>query len=697
MTGSDSSPVDCRSKWRREFCWWGGYLAIALFASWPLAYQPGSAISLGYEAESTVPLLNVWTLWWNSDRLSAGFADYWNAPIFHPTMGTFAFSEAQPLMIIVAPVIWLTGNKILAYNIYLWSILSLNGYSSRRLLLRVGHHPFLAFCGGLICQMLPFVWWQSGVVQLTTLFGAVWTIHSLMDVFECSAGSHLSASVGTPHTKRTAVCNGLKLGGSYCVTYLLCNYWGMFLTLLLIPSSVWFWNASLFRIRFWLSIFIAAVISASILGPLVYVQKSLAGKHQWTREQSWIRDLSAHSRDYLDAPRTTTFRAALPMTNDARAAVPTDSSSVTDKSKSEVAVDTNDVRQSDWTRFPQWDFPEELRRDIWPLGSGNVRLLLVPVGLIAALLGRRKRWGLFAVTFGLIAFGLSLGPAVWFMSWVPIVGGTSPYEMLQQYVPGFSLIRSPFRFAVFVQLAIAWLSVEFLDLLNPLRWRRPPQPQETLVQEATAAVADTTPPAVHPALLISPAPWIPPEIMRWIQWGPLVLTSLLVMIEVWPPRQSIYEIPSRAVVPAWVHWLRENSEPDDAVVCLPFPTGYNVRDYEVTAAWMYWGTLHRRPLINGYSGFFPKPFVDLKEKLTQYYRPEGDAAAGPQLKLYPWDSPGLRDLNQFPMKYLVVKRSFATRDDVWQHPLTRFRWAWVTSDETCQLDIYEFIPFDPEP
>lgn len=696
MTGSDSSNVDWRSKWRCEFCWWGVYLAIALFASWPLAYQPGSAISLGYEAESTVPLLNVWTLWWNSDRLSAGFADYWNAPIFHPTMGTFAFSEAQPLMIVVAPVIWLTGNKILAYNIYLWSILSLNGYSSRRLLLRVGHHPFLAFCGGLICQMLPFVWWQSGVVQLTTLFGAVWTIHSLMDVFECSAGSHLSGSVGMPHTKLTAVSNGLKLGGSYCVTYLLCNYWGMFLTLLLIPSSVWFWNASLFRIRFWLSIFIAAVISASILGPLVYVQKSLAGKHQWTREQSWIRDLSAHSRDYLDAPRTTTFRAALQLTNDARAAVPTDSSA-TDTSRSEVAVDTNDVRQSDWTRFPQWDFPEELRRDIWPLGSGNARLLLVPVGLIAALLGRRKRWGLFAVTFGLIAFGLSLGPAVWFMSWVPIVGGTSPYEMLQQYVPGFSLIRSPFRFAVFVQLAIAWLSVEFLDLLNPLRWRRPPQPQESLVQEAAAAVGDTMPPAVHPALLIPPAPWIPPEIMGWIQWGPLVLTSLLVMIEVWPPRQSIYEIPSRAGVPAWVHWLRENSEPDDAVVCLPFPTGYNVRDYEATAAWMYWGTLHRRPLINGYSGFFPKPFVDLKEKLTQYYRPEGDAAAGPQLKLYPWDSPGLRDLNQFPMKYLVVKRSFATRDDVWQHPLTRFRWAWVTSDETCQLDIYEFIPFDPEP
>ncbi len=698
MSGCDSSSVDWRSTWRREWCWWGLYLAIALFASWPLALQPGSAISLGFEAESTVPLLNVWTMWWNSDRLAAGFAGYWNAPIFHPTEGTFAFSEAQPLMVVVAPIIWLTGNKIFAYNVYFWLILSLNGYSSRRLLLRVGHHPFLAFCGGLICQMLPFVWWQSGVVQLTTLFGIVWTIHALMLVFEHSASTESTAETN----RRTAMwplCNGLKLGGAFCVTYLLCNYWGMFLTLLLVPSSLWLWNASLLRWRFWLSIGVAALVSVSILGPLVYVQKSLAGKHQWSRDQSWIRDLSAHQRDYLDAPRTTTFRATLPTSGDVRKATPQTAPPTTEPSTDQVVVDTNDVRQSDWTYFPKWDFPEEARRDIWPLGSGNIRLLLVPIGLLSAFLGRRIRWGLFAVTFGLIAFGLSLGPTVWFVSWMPVLGGTSPFEMLQQYVPGFALIRSPFRFAMFVQLAVAWLSVEFLDLLNPLRWRRSPADPEVHEHKVTPTeidISETAPPPIHPALLLPPEPWIHPKIMRWIQWGPLVVVSLLVTIEVWPPRQSIYSIPSTAGVPAWVHWLRENSAPDDAVVCLPFPTGYNVRDYEETTVWMYWGTLHRRPLINGYSGFFPKPFVDLKEKLTQFYRPEGTTAAEPQLKMYPWDSPALKDLNQFPLKYLVVKRSFATRDDVWQHPLTKFRWAWVTSDETSQLDIYELIPVDPE-
>lgn len=668
MPDSEPPRRTWRCHWRREFGYWCAYLIIAIYSSWPLSFAPASTISIGFENEATVPLLNVWTLWWNADRAAVGFREYWNAPIFYPTTGTFAFSEAQPTMVLMAPIVWLTGSRILAYNVYLLLILSLNGYSSLCLFRRLGHQLWIAFVGGALCQMLPFIWWQSGVVQLTTLFGVVWTIQALLDVFELP-GRHSNEPL-LEMTLLQLVLRGLRLGGAFCLTYLMCNYWGLFLTLLLVPSSIWLWDRNIFRLRFWVPVLTGGFLAAAMLWPLVKVQRSLAAEHQWTRDQSWIRDLSAHPRDFLDTPAT------LPSH---------------DRTIPAVAVDTGSPEElpapNIWSRIPGLDFPEDARDNIWPLGGGSLKLILAPLGLIAALFQRgRRRWGMFAAMFALLAFGLSLGPAVMIHPSVPRLGGVIPYELLQQYVPGFKLIRSPFRFAFFVQLAVVWLSVEALDLLNPWRWWKRPlrQPPEVPLEDPEVVV-DAMTPYVHPALR-TPPPSIAPLIWQCSMLASLIVGSLLLTTEVWPPRQSLYHHQSGGT-PTWIMWLRENTQPDEAVVCLPFPTGYTVGDYQETSLWMYWGTMHGRPLVNGYSGFFPQHFVELKEKLQR---------DGTQLSAYPWDSEGLKDLNSCQARHVVVKRTFATRDDVWQHPLTKFRWAWVTGDEEHQLDVYEIQPGDPE-
>lgn len=677
------------SPWFRGFVLWLVYLVIALAGSWPLCLDPASKISIGFEGEATVPLLNVWTLWWNADRLAAGYQGYWNAPIFYPAEGAFAFSEAQPTMAVAAPIVWLTGSRVLAYNVYFWLILSLNGWSSQGLLRRLGHCDWVAFCGGVMCQMLPFVWWQSGVVQLMTLFGIVWTVQALLDLF--CIGSNNLQSVADDSRWQPAVLGGLRLGIAFCLTYLLCNYWGMFLMLLLIPSSVWLWNRCVLRPQFWLQLVSAAVVAAAILGPWVKVQKSLATRHQWTREQSLIRNLSAYSRDFLDTPLTAPAQDRSTVSTDELKS-PGLPSGMTDQIGGSERPVQGPIA---WSMIPQYDFPDENRRDLWPLGPGSAKLCLIPFGLMGALAARgRRRWGLFAATFGTVALGLSLGPTVWIEPWVPMLGEIIPYEMLQRHVPGFALIRSPFRFAMFVQLAAVWLSVEALDLLNPQRWRRRKVTSDVgTVADQVGSLHAETPlvPALHPALVSSPRS----KAWQWVSYGwwlPLLTVSILLMLEVWPPRQSLFTCPATRDAPAWILWLRENTAANDAVICLPFPTGYTVGDYQETAVWMYWGTLHRRPLVNGYSGFFPKAFVDLKELLTQYHRESNDPGSPPQLKAYPWDSPGLKGVNGCGARFVVVKRAFATRDDVWQHPVTKFRWAWVTGDEQNQLDVYEILP-----
>ena len=670
--------VVTRSPWRRSLLRFALYLVLALVATRPLAMSLGSGILYGCESEATVPLLNLWTLWWNADRAASGFGGYWTAPIFHPTQGTFAFSEAQPTMLVVAPLVWLTGNRVLAYNVYQLLILTLNGWAAERLLRRIGHRPWLACCGGAMCELLPFVWWQLGVVQLTTLFGIIWTVSALLDLFEDTPTRSVSKDMSegvkgevnenegevqqtsTPQTStngsrfwrpslltlRVAVEElhlGLKLGGAFGLTYWMCNYWGLFLALILIPASVTLWNGRLRQARFWRDILLASVVAGVMILPIAAIQRTLSKEHTWQREASVIIGLSAHPRDLTDTP---------------------------------------------WPGLvPGLEHPEETRRDVWPLGGGGLKLWLAPIGLIAALATRgRRRWGLFVAAFGLIAFGLSLGPSSRFADNLP--GGLakeSPYEWLQKFVPGFALIRSPFRFVLFVQLAAVWLSVEALDLLDPRRWRRAASRVDSLAG-ASPCTAEAAEPSPCRSLL---------TMTQWLCRTPLLVASLLVTFEVVPPVQTLHECRSPHDLPVWVMWLRDVAPSHEPVACLPFPTGINVQNYLATTEWMYWSTFHRHPLVNGYSGFFPISFLEIKGGLEQFDHngaAEVDGIVQPQLKRYPANNPGLTKLNVSGVEYVVVPRWFATRDDVWTHPATKFRWAWMTSDETEQIDIYQVLP-----
>jgi F5/8 type C domain len=123
--------VTLPSHWKTIALATGVYAALTFAYFWPLSADPGSAIA----HDAGDPVLNTWILWWTTKAVPLT-ADWWNAPIFWPASGTLAFSEhLLGLAPISAPLIALSGNPLLGYNVALMAT---------SLLSALGAH-FLAF------------------------------------------------------------------------------------------------------------------------------------------------------------------------------------------------------------------------------------------------------------------------------------------------------------------------------------------------------------------------------------------------------------------------------------------------------------------------------------------------------------------------------------------------------------------------
>ena len=207
-------------------------------------------------------------------------------------------------------------------------------------------------------------------------------------------------------------------------------------------------------------------------------------------------------------------------------------------------------------------------RAFWP---GTTRVLLALVGLILA--WSQPRWrrlavagAAFLVASVLWSFGAHLG-----------LGNHSLLDILRP-LPGLAQIRSFFRFALFAQLAVAALAAGALHLLfERAKARKGLWPRLGVVALALVAVLDMRP-AMGP---IQPLP-------------PLDL-----------------ELP-------WLSWVESETATSDVLAFVPFPQGRSSRDYLGTSQWMYWQTRHWRPMVNGYSGFFPASFQALKKEMEAF-------------------------------------------------------------------------------
>lgn len=404
------------------------YVALAIAATWPLAKDIDGQIPLGVEPVPTVHLLQAWTTLWNADRLAHGLSDYWDAPMFHPTKRVFAFSEPQPTLMLVAPLVWISDSPALAYNVYVLMGFALNGFAAFHLLRRLGLGWSVAFFGGAIVESLPMMHWRLGLVQLTGLYGTIWTIHALYNF-----GS-------VPSVKR-----GLIVGLAFAITYYVCNYFGLFLATTLLMSVWWLFGRSAANWRTYGKLVPGGCLSLALIAPIVFMQLKVSKENNWKpRPEPTLMVLSSDVADFGHTPWPQKY--GLP-------------------------------------DFTGQENNPSFRR----LSPGIIKYGLAILGLLWCLFqfdGPYRRWAMFCATVMAFAFLMSMGLKFQ-------IGDTQPARWAMAYLPGHSHTRSIFRYAYLVQVCVGLMSAFGLHAIYLLSRRAKLKVLPTLAVAVVGFIAVT--------------------------------------------------------------------------------------------------------------------------------------------------------------------------------------------------------------
>ena len=408
------------------------------------------------------------------------------------------------------------------------------------------------FFAALLLRRLGYGWFHQlvGGIAITLLP----VIHHRIDVVQLVPvwgilwfWSSIFELVKRPGT-RTAIETGL----SFAVCFALCVHHALFLSLL-IPFAGLVFVPLLAKRRFLSATLTAMVVGALVVLPIVLPIRAAAVTNGFSRKKALVKRMSAKPVYYL-------------------------------------ASQPNSL-----IKFDRFEGPKSRQ-----FCTGWFRMTLAVIGIgYGLLLGTRRRWVLFLLLIGVFAFMFSLGLDLEVRGW-------RPWETLCE-LPGVGQVRSVFRFAWFVQLAIVLLAVEGLAALHAIRQR-----------------------------------WFAVSWSKTALACFVLIPGALVAGEIWPEPARRGGVPEVKRHTEWIQFVRDHATAGRSIACLPFAAGTSVRHYDMTTRWMCYGLKHGVPMVNGYSGFFPRKHLDLQKLVTAEF-------------------PSARVLNEFAkfdVEYLVVVRKY---------------------------------------
>jgi hypothetical protein len=189
-----ATPFEWLGDWRGTLCATVLYSALAVAFTWPLV----TAMTRSIPWDMGDPVLNTWILRWTSEHLTSlatghwgAWHEWWNPGIFHPAPLALAYSEhlvAQALLIL--PVHLATGNPILCYNISLLLTYVLSGLGAFLLARDLTGSMPAAILAGLFFGFNPYRIAQISHLQVLSSEWMPFAIYALRR--HLKTGSHVS-------------------------------------------------------------------------------------------------------------------------------------------------------------------------------------------------------------------------------------------------------------------------------------------------------------------------------------------------------------------------------------------------------------------------------------------------------------------------------------------------------------------------
>jgi hypothetical protein len=258
------------------------YLFLTTVLTWPLLAHLGSLVpnDLGD------PLLNMWLLAWNARTIPLT-AHWWNAPQFVPVTGVMAFSEhLLGLSVITTPVIWATGNTLLAYNLAFFLSFPLSALAAYFLGYTIARRHDVAFIAGLAFAFAPYRMAQFAHVQVMSSYWMPLALAALHRYFDHRRSRWL-----------------FVFALAWVMQALACGYYLIYLSVLVGFWLIWF-AAGRERWGDVGRVAIAWTAGAVLLAPVLYGYWQFQHAYGFRRSIFEIKLFSADVASLLKAPDT---------------------------------------------------------------------------------------------------------------------------------------------------------------------------------------------------------------------------------------------------------------------------------------------------------------------------------------------------------------------------------------------------------
>jgi len=250
-----------------------GYTAAAVAYTWPLAARLN-----GVPHDRFDPLLTTWFTWWSGTQAVPLTERWWNAPMFFPATGVFAFSEhLLGLAPIAAPLTLLTGQPLVGHNVAFIATYVLGALAAHFLAYTLTRRHDVSVIAAVAFAFAPYRLPQAPHIQVLASF---WTP-------VCLGALHRYQN--TWRTRWVALASAAWVLQGLC-----CGYFTFFLAVLVMFWMLWFavgrWPA-----RRMATSAAAFGAGALVLAPFLYgYQAILRGTYAFSRS---IGEMHAYSAD----------------------------------------------------------------------------------------------------------------------------------------------------------------------------------------------------------------------------------------------------------------------------------------------------------------------------------------------------------------------------------------------------------------